>query len=155
MNILQVCRGLLAIKGHAKMFSFITRNNINKNSISSFEEVCNWHAAGGHDTPPPPELLLEKCSFYYHKPSLVWFQRILQDIQPTSQVHIRCNHASPGLPHPAFSPERLSEKNQPNNWCNIWFFRTKTTRQIVDIIKSKDFHCHGSEGHVIYFIHVI
>ncbi len=40
----QVSLGLVTIKGHSKMSSFITQHNAT--DVASFEGACNWHAQG-------------------------------------------------------------------------------------------------------------
>uniref|UniRef100_A0A8C6P046 ANTXR cell adhesion molecule 1c n=1 Tax=Nothobranchius furzeri TaxID=105023 RepID=A0A8C6P046_NOTFU len=56
-----------------------------------------------------------ECSFLHHKPSPKAFQRIWQYIQPAAQPQMTCNHTSPGPPHPADSPPRLSETSHSDS----------------------------------------
>ncbi len=87
------------------MCSFITQHNAT--DVASFEGACSWHAdcRNVHQSCCP----WIECSFLYHKPSPKAFQRIWQYIQPASQPQTTCNYTSPGPPHPASSPPRLSE----------------------------------------------
>ncbi len=42
MVIAQVCLRLVTIKGHSKIYSFITQHNAT--DVASYEGACNWHA---------------------------------------------------------------------------------------------------------------
>ncbi len=111
MIITQVCLRLATVKGHSKMCSFITQYNAT--DVASFEGACNWYAdcRNVHQSCWP----WIECSFLYHKPSPKAFQRIWQYIQPASQPQTTCNHTSPGPPHPASSPPRLSETSHTDS----------------------------------------
>ena len=78
-----------AIKGHSKMFSFITQHNAT--DVSSFEGTCSWHAdcRNVHQRCCP----WIECSFFYHKPSPKAFQTIWQYIQLASQLQTMCCEA--------------------------------------------------------------
>ncbi len=51
----QVCLGLVTIKGHSKMYCFITQHNAT--DVASFEEACNWHAQGQGPDPGEDDAL--------------------------------------------------------------------------------------------------
>ncbi len=115
MIIAQVCLRLATIKGPSKMCSFITQHNAT--DVVSFEGACSWHADCRNVTQSCCPWI--ECSFLYHKPSPKAFQRIWQYIQRLHNRQTTCNHTSPGPPHPASSPPRLSETSHPDSCCTI------------------------------------
>ncbi len=77
MVIAQVCLRLVTIKGHSKIYSFITQHNATdcRKLWGSVQLAC-WL-----EECPPQLLPWIECSFLYHKPSPNMFQRIWQYIQ--------------------------------------------------------------------------
>ncbi len=65
----QVCLGLVTIKGHSKMCSFITQHNAT--DVAGFEGACNWHAQGqGLDTGEDDALHWRVCDSVFQLPPI-------------------------------------------------------------------------------------
>ncbi len=133
MIIAQVCLRLATIKGHSKMCSFITQHNA---TDASFEGACNWHA----DCRNVHQSCCRELNVHFSTISRLQkaYQRIWQYIQPASQPQTTCNHTSPGPPHPAYSPPRLSSQVKSSHLYLYSAFNNTDCVKALNSIKLED-----------------
>ncbi len=139
--IAQVCLRLATKKCHSKMCSFITQHNAT--DVASFEGACNWYADCRNVRQSGCPWI--ECSFIYNKPSPNAFQRIWQYIQPASQQQTRCNHTSPGHPHPPYKGLWYRQANVLDKQTQVHF--------IDDILNAQRYLDEILRPIVVPFIH--